>query len=267
VTGFGGEGPHRGQRPRIEYPGGTVTDDPNIALLFAPHRSLRAIVEAVVEARQGRAECDGSAARLDLGCYHVFGGDSASPGARRLVQSALRPRELVYGNDPAWRQLILEVHGPSVFDRPMEEFDPSGLEEAALAAHQTSVPPSLALRRLDASLAAQLDGELEPHGLQVFPSANALAEQGLGFGVVQGERLASAATSYTRSSRYVEVAIATREAFRGQGLAMSAAAALLRECLRLGLEPCWSASNPVSKRLALRLGYLPGRTCEVLYLR
>lgn len=58
-----------------------------------------------------------------------------------------------------------------------------------------------------------------------------------------------------------------RLAFRGRGLAAVAAAALIRECLRLGLEPSWSASNPVSKRLALRLGYRPGRQCEVLYLR
>ena len=149
----------------------------------------------------------------------------------------------------------------------MEEFDPSGLDDAALAAIEASLPPDLAIRRFDLALAAQLDAELEPHGLQSFPSSLALVEDGLGFGVVEGDRLASAATSYTRSSRHLEVAIATRPAYRGRGLAAIAAAALLRECLRLGIAPCWSASNPVSKRLALRLGYRQGGVCEVLYLR
>ena len=63
------------------------------------------------------------------------------------------------------------------------------------------------------------------------------------------------------------MAIATRTAFRGKGLAAVTAAAILRESLRRGLRPCWSASNPVSQRLALRLGYRPAGTCEVLYLR
>jgi predicted GNAT family acetyltransferase len=63
------------------------------------------------------------------------------------------------------------------------------------------------------------------------------------------------------------VAIATRPAFRGRGLAAATAARLLRECLERGLTPRWSASNPVSQRLAVRLGYRPAGVCEVLYRR
>ena len=63
------------------------------------------------------------------------------------------------------------------------------------------------------------------------------------------------------------MAIATRPAFRGLGLAAATAARLLRECLDQGLTPRWSASNPVSQRLAVRLGYRPAGVCEVLYLR
>jgi hypothetical protein len=42
---------------------------------------------------------------------------------------------------------------------------------------------------------------------------------------------------------------------------------LLRESLARRLVPCWSASNPVSKRLAVRLGYRPAEECEVLLMR
>lgn len=237
------------------------------AALFARHRTLRAIVEAGVEGRQGTIVRDGDAARLSLGCYHVFGGDPASPGARRLIENAEGPRELIYGNDAAWRARILDLLGERVFDRPMDEFDPSDLDDAALASVEASLSPDFTLRRLDANLATQLDRELEPHGLQVFTSPQHLADKGLGIGILHGNRLACAATSYTRSSHYVEVAIATRPDFRGRGLAAVAAAAFIHDCLRRALEPCWSASNPVSKRLALRLGYRPGRECEVLYLR
>ena len=242
-----------------------VADD--LASFFATHTTLPAIVEAGLEGRLGSTTRVGDAARLSLGCYEVFGGDARSPGARRLIAGATR-RELVYGNDPAWRTVILEVRGDEVVDRPMTEFDASGLDPAALARVASSVFPGLTVRRLDLALAGQLDGELEPHGLQVFPTARELVERGLGFGAVTEDGvLACAATSYTLSSRYLEVAIATRPAFRGRGLAMVVGAALMREALARNLVPCWSASNPVSKRLAERLGYRPAGECEVLLLK
>jgi GNAT superfamily N-acetyltransferase len=242
----------------------TVAHD--LASLFAAHPTLPAILEAGLEGRLGSITRDGNAARLSLGCYEVFGGDAASEGARRLIAGATR-RELVYGNDPTWRAAILEARGHEVVDRPMTEFDTGGLDPAALARIAASVAPGFTVRRFDETLTGQLDAELEPHGLQVFPTARDLAEHGLGFGAVTKEGvLACAATSYTVSSRHLEVAIATRPAFRGHGLAMVAGAALAKEALARGLAPCWSASNPVSKRLAERLGYRPAAECEVLFL-
>lgn len=231
------------------------------------HTTLPAIVEAGLEGRLGSMTRDGNAARLSLGCYEVFGGDAGSAGARRLIAGATR-RELVYGNDRTWRAVILEVRGHEVVERPMTEFDAAGLDPAALARIEASVAPGFAVCRLDVGLAGQLGVELEPHGLQVFPSARDLIDHGLGFGAVTKDGvLACAATSYTLSSRYLEVAIATRPAFRGRGLAMVVGAALVRQALAHDLVPCWSASNPVSKRLAERLGYRPTGECEVLLLK
>ena len=215
----------------------------------------------------GRATVVGNAARLSVGCYEIFGGDASVPDARGLVAGAARPSELVYGNDAAWRRLILDVHGDEVFDRPMLDFDPAGIDGASLLELEAGLPPAFEMRVLDAALTPQLDAELEPHALQVYPTSGEFLEHGLGFGAVQDGRLACAATSYTRSSRSVEVAIATRPAFRGLGLAAATAARLLRQCLDQGLTPRWSASNPVSQRLAVRLGYRPAGVCEVLYRR
>jgi GNAT superfamily N-acetyltransferase len=220
----------------------------------------------VLEGRQGRATVAGDAARLSIGCYEIFGGDPSSAAARSLIESASRPRELVYGNDPGWRRIILDVYGDAVYDRPMRDFEPRGIDPAALSPLEQALPAGFTLRALDAGLTEQLDRGLEPHAMQVFESVHDFLDQGIGFGVVHEGALACAATSYTRSARSVEVAIATREPFRGRGLAAVAAARLIRECLTLGLAPRWSASNPVSQRLALRLGYQPAGVCEVLYL-
>jgi hypothetical protein len=232
---------------------------------FSGRVELGAVVEAVVEGRLGRATVAGGAARLSVGCYEIFGGDASSPEARDLVAGAARPRELVYGNDVAWRRLILDVHGDGVADRPMRDFDPSGIEAATLVRLETGLPEGFDLRPLDADLAGQLDPDLEPHALQVFASPRAFLEQGLGYGAVADGRLACAATSYTRSSRLVEVAISTRAAFRGRGLAAATASRLVRRCLADALVPRWTASNPVSQRLAVRLGFRPAGVCEVLY--
>ena len=230
-------------------------------------RALGAVIEAVREGRHGKVTRAGDAERLSVGCYEIFGGDPTTQEARVLVETAARPRELIYGNDPAWRRVILDVLKDAVTDRPMRDYDPSGIDPSTLLRLEESLPSGFTLRAFNASLTDQLDAGLEPHALQVFESAREFLAQGLGFGAVHEGELACAATSYTCSSRSVEVAIATREKFRGRGLAAATAARFLRECLTRGLVPRWSASNPVSQRLAVRLGFSPAGVCEVLYLR
>jgi hypothetical protein len=54
---------------------------------------------------------------------------------------------------------------------------------------------------------------------------------------------------------------------RGRGLAMPVSAALMQAALTRGPTAAWSASHPVSKRLAERPGCRPAGECEVLLLR
>jgi hypothetical protein len=239
-----------------------------LAALFTRHEP-RAVVEAAVERRLGSVAADEptdpTVAKLTIGCYAIVSGDPNHPLARDLVRDVTPPREIVYGNDPAWRRLILDVHGARIADRPMTIFDASQLDRDALA--RFACPAGYALRRMDVDEARQLDTGLEPHALQVFESPEQFAREGLGYAVVASDgTLACAATSYTVSTRHLEVAIATRAAHRGLGLAAVASVALIQASLEAGLSPEWSASNPVSKRLAGRLGYFPAGQCEVLLL-
>jgi GNAT acetyltransferase len=125
------------------------------------------------------------------------------------VASATRSRELVYGNDPAWRRLILDVLDGEVSDRPMLDYDPSGIDQDWLTRLEATLPPDFLMQPFDAGLAGQLGADLEPHALQVFASVEEFLEHGFGFAAVHGGDLACAATSYTVSSRSVEVGIAT----------------------------------------------------------
>ena len=122
------------------------------------------------------------------------------------------------------------------------------------------------MTQLDARLAEQLDTSLEPHALQVYPGAAAFAAAGFGFGATRGGHLACVATSYAIGRGSAEVAISTRPTDRGRGLAYAVAARFMLHSLELGLVPEWNASNPVSQRLALRLGYRRRGSLEDLLL-
>src|SRR5262249_29023158 len=90
------------------HEGKRILSRPSLASMFGRSPELLAVIEAVVEEQAGHATVEGPAVRLSVGCYEIFGGVPASAAARHLVASAARPRELVYGNDPAWRQVILD---------------------------------------------------------------------------------------------------------------------------------------------------------------
>lgn len=238
--------------------------------LFDGHRTLRAVIDCVLEGRLGRISSDSTrtptVARLDLGCYAIFGGDPSRAESVSLVREVPAPRELLIPDAQAWRDLLVAIHRRRLTDRPMRTYATHGLKSARLRDQACILPAGFSLERMHVDAARQLDDSLVPHGMQVFPSPEALVEQGIGFIVLHDGVVAAQATSYALSSCKVEVAIATREAFRGRGLARAVGARMLLHCLEQGLEPEWSASNPVSKRLAVALGYRPGPLCDVFYL-
>ncbi len=103
-------------------------------------------------------------------------------------------------------------------------------------------------------------------GIDVFGGSAAFARDGFGVCAMAGDTVAAAATTYSLSSDKAEVAISTHAAHRGKGLATAVSAAMLAVCLLRGVEPHWNASNPVSQRLALRLGFVQVGVCEIVVL-
>jgi hypothetical protein len=243
----------------------------DLAPLFRSHPPhLRAGIASVLEGRVGRAWISGDgaarAARLSVGCYDVFGGDSDSTAAEEVSRGVGGPRELVHGNDPRWDRRLREIFGARLSERHMRSYDGEDLATGPLRELATALPADASLRPIDERSSRELDAELSPHALQVYASAAEFLGEGFGFGVFVGDRLACAATSYAVGGGAVEVAIATRVAFRGRGYAAAASARLLLEAIARRLAPHWNASNPVSQRLALRLRLRPAGICEVLYL-
>jgi len=234
--------------------------------LFDNHRTLRAVIESVLEGRLGRSTIRDGAARLDLGCYAIFGGDAASDAVPALVNDVVPPRELLVPDEQAWRDRLHEAYGERLEDRTMRTFATDGLDVERLRTLAGRVPAGFTVEPFTAATATQLDLSILPHALRVFDDAEHFADEGIGYGAFDDGTLACAATSYAVSSQRVEIAIATKEEYRGKRLARVTAAAMLAECLGRGLTPDWSAANPISKHLAISLGYRPAALCDIIYL-
>lgn len=241
----------------------------SLAPLYSDRTTLRAVVDAVLEGSLGAARADSPArprvARLDVGCYAVFGGDAAAPGATALVRSVVRPRELVFPDRDDWRRLLHDTFA-DLAPRPMCSYAVDFLDPEYLRKLSADVPAGFSIEPIDAALASRLGPEHEPHGMQVFGNADDFARRGLGYCALADGVIACAATSYTVARGSLELAIATHPEFRRRGLARAVAARLMVHALERGVVPHWNAANPVSQRLAVTLGYRPADVVEILWL-
>lgn len=238
--------------------------------LYSDRETLNAIVDCVLEGPLGHAVTDDPGnprvARLDLGCYSIFGGDATVPEAADLAREPKAPVELIFPNSDRWRELLHRVHPGELVERPMTAFASDRLRVDRLRELSSPTSDDFELTPLELPEATQLGDELEPHGLQVFESPQNLVDHGFGFCLTHRGRVVSQSTTYAISSRFAEQSIGTRPEFRKLGLARRVAARFLLESLERGLVPHWNASNPISIHLAATLGYRPAGTCEVLYL-
>lgn len=237
---------------------------------FEGHIDVPVVLEAVLEGVIGTLHVspDSEAVRADIGCYSFFGGpaDPQDPVAVEWMRSALVPTELMYGQSAQWKGLADRIHGDRLDPRPMRWFRGDELDAERLDDMQTVHHDGYELLDFDTAMASQLGPQLQPHALQTYDSPDHLLQHGIGVGVVHDEQLVCAATSYAMSSSGVEIAISTHPEHRGKGLAQSASAAICLAILDRGLMPHWHASNPVSQRLAVRLGFKADREIPIDFL-
>jgi hypothetical protein len=238
--------------------------------LFDDHPRLRAVIDAVLEGRLGRLvrpdTGTGDAALLGLGCYAIPGGDPTSAAARSLIEQLQGPLEIVVPDDDRWRALLAEVFGDRVADRSMRAFVGDTLDGDGLASQARALPEGYRLVLVGTAEAVALGPGLSPHGVDVFGGPEAFVRHGFGIAALEGEQVAAVSTTYARCSDKVEVAIATHPDHRERGLATAVGAAMLLECRKRSVAPHWNAFNPVSQRLALRLGLREDGVCEILML-
>lgn len=97
-----------------------------------------------------------------------------------------------------------------------------------------------------------------------FESIEDFLVRGVGFCLVHGERVVSAATSVAACRDAIDIEIETAPDYRMKGLATTVGARLVLYCVARGIDPKWLAANAPSEGLALKLGYEKGTSYETL---
>ncbi len=151
---------------------------------------------------------------------------------------------LIEDNFPAFKRIRYAIKKETVFDREK------------LEAMVKALPEGYALRRIDSELYDLcLKEELFEDCVSVFGSKEKYLELGRGFVIMKDGKIVSAASSYSRYRKGIDIEIDTVREERHRGLGSAVAAKLILLCLDEGLYPAWDAANKLSVRLAEKLGY------------
>jgi GNAT superfamily N-acetyltransferase len=162
----------------------------------------------------------------------------------------------------AWKEYLPSLlPGRKVIEiyRRTFTFDPSRF--SARGNWRSHIPPGFCLQPVDAVLAKQAGA------LAGWASFDDFLTNGIGFALLEGDKLASICTSAFTSRESVEIEIHTSEDYRRRGFAMLTASALIEKCLSSGKQPNWECfwDNEPSTALAGKLGFSPLQDYPVYY--
>ncbi len=151
---------------------------------------------------------------------------------------------LIEDHFPAGKRIRYAIKKETVFDREK------------LKALAEVLPEGYTIRRIGSELYDLiLKHELFKDCVSVFESKEQFLELGRGYAVLKDGKIVSAASSYSRYRKGIDIEIDTLREERHKGLGTAVAATLILACLDEGLYPAWDAANKMSVRLAEKLGY------------
>jgi RimJ/RimL family protein N-acetyltransferase len=127
-----------------------------------------------------------------------------------------------------------------------------------------AIPAGFHIRRMDRTLAEELDRDLVANGNPPWFDAqwggvDAFLQDGFGFVAIGPEGIAGNCRATSVVDGVAEIQISTRSAYRRTGLGTIVCRAFIDHCIRSGLTPAYACDddNLASRALARRLGFVP----------
>lgn len=248
-------------------------DAPNRKILVPLFQNCaydQVLIGSVLEGNFGRAFADSASqpttARLDSGAFTMLGGNPLAACVRDLL--SLAPIEYVTPQNERWRQLLQGEFGNRITPLTFVNFSPVTLHPAHLASLSRGLPDGLEHKRIDQSLAERLAGDTgNDNFMENYNSIRDFLERGVGFCILFGSKIVSAASAMAQCRNAIDIEIETQPDFQKRGLGTVVGAKLVFHCLERGIKPHWLAANAVSEKLALKLGFTPGESYETFTIK
>lgn len=204
------------------------------------------------------------AALIVSGEYSFFAGDPNSEEAVNLVNNLFVANQsdstvVIFDDEnPEWEKLLMSIpeNNPKIVPRfgiVQKDYD---FDDNILRRYIDALPEGFELVRFDKNIYNQAMAEdWSKEFCEVFSTAEEYLTRGFGYAALKDGKLVSGASTMTAYDGGIEIQVATHEKYRGRGIAMACAAALIQECSKRKIRPCWDAANLASKHMALSLGY------------
>lgn len=198
--------------------------------------------------------------------FTFFIGDANHPLAIELIYNVPKWIIAVPTSDQ-WKKLILQHHHNHCEITKRFSFTHETIDKELLLPLINQLPQQYKLKRIDKELAFKVMQERWCDGMVInFKGINDYLENGLGFCILEDDKIVAGASSYIRFNGGIEVEIDTRPDYRKQGLATIVGAYLIHYCLEHNLVPHWDAENDYSIRIAEKFGYTIDRIYEAFII-
>jgi len=118
------------------------------------------------------------------------------------------------------------------------------------------IPKEFKLKHIDNKLMSRVDNEMN-FCKGYWNSTEELVEYGLGYALLQDEKLASVCYSCTVGNGEMEIDLETLKEFEGKGLATAVTSVFIDNCIKKGMTPVWvcNKDNIASYNLAKKFGF------------
>lgn len=206
--------------------------------------------------------------QVQVGIFLFYGGDPHSKVAEELLYN-LPEHSLVIVNTDEWKNRIETIHNSSIekFHRYEFKKNPEHLDRNNLLSFISTLPEGYELKRIDETLAKDPSlHEVSEDFMSQFDSIDDFLERGVGFCILNDEKVVCGASSYSIYDDGIEIEVGTHPEHRRKGLATIVSSALILDCLDRGLYPSWDAANPSSVTLAEKLGYVLEKPYDTYYI-
>lgn len=241
-----------------------------VAQLFASHILTKSVIHPCVHAGIGSITVDNTDTPI-VAMYNTplmnFGAGSVdSPSAQEMVKS-VPPYVIFTSNDDGWKNLLKSEWDEKFVTETRTHLDHSTLNLSHLRNLKGKLESEYTLRELHFEAVSQIKEDYSIPIRLYFGSLKGLVERGIGFCVMEEEKLVSVAYTPFPYVDDFEIQVYTDDSlkYRRKGLGTVVSAALIEYGLENGLTPHWDAANETSVKLALKLGYTNPTEWEVYY--